>query len=121
MFELICVMLVMILLFFYMTYRKKYESLTSTDPDTTFIDDMLKDDKMYEYVIINNYGLPEYLAVEGNTMSTYLADAANKNRVYNSIDNYIKMQSGKNNRLTTYISQGGLKMNNIINKYKFSY
>lgn len=95
------------------------ECLTNNDSNINFIDDMLKDEKMYEYVINNNSDLADYLSRDNNTMSMYLDNINNKNKIYNSINKYIQLQSGKNNKLTTYISQSGLKMNSVLKKNKY--
>ncbi len=82
-----------------------------------FINYMLKDEILYKFILTKNIDLVTYLSKDvSNTISKFIENKDNKIKIYKLIRKYIDDQAGKNNKLTNYISQNGLKMKEVIYK-----
>jgi hypothetical protein len=112
---IISILIIIIIGINYCNICEPFNNASTTDE---FIDYMLNDDNLYKFVLNENSDLSTYLSDQSpiNTISKYIENKDNKLKIYNSINKYISRQSGKDNKLTGYISQNGLKMNNVIKK-----
>jgi len=106
-------LLILIIALIYLMYNNTCESFSNDSTSQEFIDYMFNDKELYKYVLNENEDLSNFLNKDdNNTISMYIENKDNKLKLYNSINNYITSHPG----LTKYISQNGIKMNNLIKK-----
>lgn len=80
----------------------------------SFLDVMMNNSSVYDYILTNIPELSEFLLKEGNTYTKYIQDKDNKDKIYSLINTYISKSLDSNNGLDNYVSQNGLKMDSVI-------
>lgn len=120
---LICLLLIFFYIILNCDRNLNYTCESFSDNETNesnsdkFINYMLKDKILYTSILTENIDLVTYLSKDvSNNISKFIENKDNKIKIYKSIRKYIDKQAGKNNKLTNYISQNGLKMEDVIYK-----